>query len=70
MFTLLVNLDTGPSHRGTDQQAKPELIVQSTHLGKVRDVIGRKGAEGEEEGLRVWTKTEAVGLQGCVLRKR
>lgn len=35
LFTLLSNLDTGPSHRGTDQQAKPELLVQSTHLGKV-----------------------------------
>lgn len=36
LFTLLSNLDTGPSHRGTDQQAKPELLLQSTHLGKVR----------------------------------
>lgn len=35
LFTLLSNLDTGPSHRGTDQQAKPELLLQSTHLGKV-----------------------------------
>jgi hypothetical protein len=35
LFTLLGNLDTGPSHRGTDQQAKPELLLQSTHLGKV-----------------------------------
>lgn len=35
LFTLLSNLDTGPSHRSTDQQAKPELLVQSTHLGKV-----------------------------------
>ncbi|KAF6261252.1 hypothetical protein COO60DRAFT_1625449, partial [Scenedesmus sp. NREL 46B-D3] len=34
LFTLLGNLDTGPSHRGTDQQAKPELVLQSTHLGK------------------------------------
>ncbi|KAF8058035.1 proteasome activator subunit 4 [Scenedesmus sp. PABB004] len=34
LFTLLGNLDTGPSHRGTDQQAKPELLLQSTHLGK------------------------------------
>ena len=32
LFTLLSNLDTGPSHRGTDQQAKPELLLQSTHL--------------------------------------
>jgi hypothetical protein len=36
LFTLLSNLDTGPSHRSTDQQAKPEMLVQSTHLGKVR----------------------------------
>jgi hypothetical protein len=36
LFTLLNNLDTGPSHRGTDQQAKPELLLQSTHLGKVK----------------------------------
>ncbi|WIA33391.1 hypothetical protein OEZ86_006527 [Tetradesmus obliquus] len=34
LFTLLGNLDTGPSHRGTDMQAKPELLLQSTHLGK------------------------------------
>ncbi len=34
LFTLLSNLDTGPSHRSTDQQAKPEMLVQSTHLGK------------------------------------
>lgn len=38
LFTLLGNLDTGPSHRGTDMQAKPELLLQSTHLGKVRQV--------------------------------
>jgi hypothetical protein len=35
LFALLANLDTGPSHRSTDLQAKPELLVQSTHLGKV-----------------------------------
>ena len=45
LFTLLSNLDTGPSHRSTDQQAKPEVLVQSTHLGKVR------GAEGGGFGL-------------------
>jgi hypothetical protein len=38
LFALLANLDTGPSHRSTDQQAKPEVLVQSTHLGKVRSV--------------------------------
>lgn len=36
LFTLLQNLDTGPSHRGTDQQAKPDMVMQGTaHLGKV-----------------------------------
>jgi hypothetical protein len=39
LFTLLGNLDTGPSLRGTDQQAKPELLLQSTHLGKVRQSL-------------------------------
>ena len=59
---LLVNLDTGPSHRGTDQQAKPELLVQSTHLGKVRG-----GAAS------MWSKRCSVGYlfvwldQPCML---
>ena len=38
LLSLLANLDTGAGHRGTDTQAKPDLFLRGSGLGKVSRV--------------------------------
>jgi hypothetical protein len=36
LLSLLSNLDTGAGHKGTDTQAKSDLLLRSSGIGKVR----------------------------------
>ncbi len=39
IFTLLQNLDTGPGARADEIYGKPDLLVRTSYLGKVRAVL-------------------------------